>query len=101
MKKFNVFGYTVLGKMVLVKLNAKINSDWQALLTNKYPNLLIQNNGKFGFKIEGCLTFSEFYGFTKDLKVAIIDYKISKLYDERNDILGYDVTEADLSVLYS
>ena len=101
MKKFNVFGYTVLGKMVLVKLNAKINSDWQAFLTNKYPNLLIQNNGKFGSKIEGCLTSSEFYGFTQNLKVAIIDYKISKLYDERNDILGYDVTEADLSVLYS
>jgi hypothetical protein len=101
MKKFNVFGYTVLGRMILVKLNAKIMNDHKAYLENKYPNLYIADNGKFGFKIEGCLTSSEFYGFTQDLKVAIIDYKIAQLYDERNDILGYDVTEADLSNLYS
>ena len=101
MKKFNVFGYTVLGKMILVKLNAKILNDQAVYLAHKYPNLYIAPNGKFGSKIEGCLTHSEFYSFTTSLKVAIIDYKIANLYDQRNDILGYDVTEADLSNLYS
>jgi hypothetical protein len=88
MKKFNSFGYYVVGNMVVVKLNAKITSAMADMLSLRYTNLVTDYNGKFGFKIEGCLTYSEFWSFKQSLKLAIIDYKIEKLTSEKLHILG-------------
>ena len=57
MKKFNSFGYYVVGNMVVVKLNAKITSAMADMLSLRYTNLVTDYNGEFGFRIEGCLTY--------------------------------------------
>jgi hypothetical protein len=97
MNKNLSFGYSHLGFHTLIKLNVKITSAAAELLTQTY-NVWTTDNGKFGYRIEGCLTSNKVYAFRQSLSLAILDYKIEQLVSKKLDILGVPrPTETDLS----
>ena len=87
MNKNLSFGYCNLGFHTLVKLNVKITSAAAELLKQTY-NVWTNDNGKFGFRIEGCLTSDKVWDFRQSLQLAILDYKIEQLTSQKLTILG-------------
>ena len=87
MNKNLSFGYSHLGFHTLIKLNAKITSAAAELLTKTY-GVWTNDNGKFGYRIEGCLTSDKVWDFRQSLQLAIIDYKIEQLTNKKLTVLG-------------
>ena len=87
MNKNLSFGYSHLGFHTLIKLNAKITSAAAELLAKTY-NVWTCDNGKFGYRIEGCLTSDKVWDFRQSLQLAIIDYKIEQLTNKKLTVLG-------------
>jgi hypothetical protein len=87
MNKNLSFGYSHLGFYTLIKLNAKITSAAAELLTQTY-GVWTNDNGKFGYRIEGCLTSDKVWDFKQSLQLAIIDYKVEQLTSRKLTILG-------------
>jgi len=81
------FGYSLLGNHTLVKLNAKITSAAAELLQQTYDVCTFEA-GKFGYRIEGCLTSDKVWNFKQSLQLAIIDYKIEQLTNKKLTVLG-------------
>jgi len=105
MNKSLKFGYDALGAYSLVKINAKLTDYESAKLDALYHNWLkfhITFNGRT--RIEGVLPADSLYDFTKDLKIAILQSKMTVMQDEINAIrypkipqsLNVDWTKADL-----
>ena len=87
MNKNLSFGYSHLGFHTLIKLNVKITSAAAELLKQTY-NVWTNDNGKFGYRIEGCLTSDKVWDFRQSLQLAILDYKIEQLTFKKLTILG-------------
>jgi hypothetical protein len=87
MNKNLSFGYSHLGFHTLIKLNVKITSAAAELLKQTY-NVWTNDNGKFGYRIEGCLTSDKVWDFRQSLQLAILDYKIEQLTSQKLTILG-------------
>ena len=87
MNKNLSFGYSHLGFHTLIKLNAKITSAAAELLAKTY-GVWTNDNGKFGYRIEGCLTSDKVWAFRQSLQLAIIDYKIEQLTNKKLTVLG-------------
>jgi|LakMenE18May10ns_1017289.scaffolds.fasta_scaffold01796_2 hypothetical protein len=87
MNKNLSFGYSHLGFHTLIKLNVKITSAAAELLTQTY-NVWTNDNGKFGYRIEGCLTSDKVWDFRQSLQLAILDYKIEQLTFKKLTLLG-------------
>jgi hypothetical protein len=87
MNKNLSFGYSHLGFHTLIKLNVKITSAAAELLKQTY-NVWTNDNGKFGYRIEGCLTSDKVWDFKQSLQLAILDYKIEQLTSQKLTILG-------------
>ena len=87
MNKNLSFGYSHLGFHTLVKLNAKITAAAAELLKQTY-GVWTCDNGKFGYRIEGCLTSDKVWAFRQSLQLAIIDYKVEQLTSKKLTILG-------------
>lgn len=87
MNKNLSFGYSHLGFHTLIKLNAKITSAAAELLKQTY-NVWTCDNGKYGFRIEGCLTSDKVWEFKQSLQLAIIDYKVEQLTSKKLTILS-------------
>jgi hypothetical protein len=105
MNKTLRFGYQSFGNHRLIKINAKISSASAKRIAERFPDLCILNNGKYGERIEGCLKFNESFAFDDALKLAIIDYKIEALQAKAKSILNpddlvthypYDIDELDI-----
>jgi hypothetical protein len=86
MNKTLRFGYQSFAKHVLIKINTKISSASVNKIVNDFPDLWILNNGRHGFRIEGCLPSKDILDFDDALKLAIIDYKINALQQKAFDI---------------
>ena len=87
MNKNLSFGYSHLGFHTLIKLNVKITAAAAELLAQTY-NVWTCDNGKFGYRIEGCLTSDKVWDFRQSLQLAIIDYKIEQLTNKKLTVLG-------------
>ena len=87
MNKNLSFGYSHLGFHTLIKLNAKITSAAAELLAKTY-GVWTCDNGKYGFRIEGCLTSDKVWAFRQSLQLAILDYKIEQLTNKKLTVLG-------------
>ena len=87
MNKNLSFGYSHLGFHTLIKLNVKITHAAAELLRQTY-NVWTNDNGKFGYRIEGCLTSDKVWDFRQSLQLAILDYKIEQLTSRKLTILG-------------
>ncbi len=87
MNKNLSFGYSHLGFHTLIKLNAKITHAAAELLRQTY-DVWTFDNGKFGYRIEGCLTSDKVWNFKQSLQLAIIDYKIEQLTNKKLTVLG-------------
>jgi aminopeptidase C len=87
MNKNLSFGYSHLGFHTLIKLNVKITSAAAELLKQTY-NVWTNDNGKFGYRIEGCLTSDKVWDFKQSLQLAILDYKIEQLTFKKLTLLG-------------
>lgn len=87
MNKNLSFGYSHLGFHTLVKLNAKITAAAAELLAKTY-GVWTCDNGKFGYRIEGCLTSDKVWAFRQSLQLAILDYKIEQLTNKKLTVLG-------------
>ena len=87
MNKNLSFGYSHLGFHTLIKLNAKITSAAAELLKQTY-GVRTFDNGKFGYRIEGCLTSDKVWEFKQSLKLAMLDYKIEQLTNKKLTVLG-------------
>tara|TARA_R110000822_G_scaffold301499_1_gene425350 strand:+ start:333 stop:641 length:309 start_codon:yes stop_codon:yes gene_type:complete len=88
MNKTLRFGYQSFGNHKLIKINAKIGSIDANNIADSFPDLNIINNGKHGYRIEGCLYFNKIFDFDDALKLACIDYKISMLMHQAQTIIG-------------
>ena len=86
MNKTLRFGYQSFGKHQLIKINTKISSASADKIAKAFPDLWLLNNGKHGFRIEGCLPSKDILDFDDALKLAIIDYKINALQQKAFDI---------------
>lgn len=86
MNKTLRFGYQSFGNHKLIKINAKISSDYAGIIATSFPDLNILHNGKHGYRIEGCLPSKDILDFDDALKLAIIDYKIIALQKKGFDI---------------
>jgi hypothetical protein len=89
MNKTLRFGYQSFGNHRLIKINAKISSINASKIADSFPDLNIINNGKHGYRIEGCLYFNKILDFDTALKLACIDYKINALQQKAFDIEIY------------
>jgi hypothetical protein len=82
------FGCSTLGKYTTVKINAKIDTENLNSLKETYSDWLeFVDNGRYGVRIEGVLPTSHkdiFLGH--DLRIAILNSKASRLYQEVSDI---------------
>jgi hypothetical protein len=87
MNKNLSFGYSHLGFHTLIKLNVKITHAAAELLRQTY-GVWTNDNGKFGYRIEGCLTSDKVWDFKQSLQLAIIDYKVEQLTSRKLTILG-------------
>lgn len=87
MNKNLSFGYSHLGFHTLIKLNVKITAAAAELLAQTY-NVWTNDNGKFGYRIEGCLTSDKVWDFRQSLQLAILDYKIEQLTFKKLTLLG-------------
>ena len=87
MNKNLSFGYSHLGFHTLIKLNVKITSAAAELLKQTY-NVWTNDNGKFGYRLEGCLTSDKVWDFRQSLQLAILDYKIEQLTFKKLTLLG-------------
>jgi hypothetical protein len=87
MNKNLSFGYSHLGFHTLIKLNVKITHAAAELLRQTY-DVWTTDNGKFGYRIEGCLTSDKAWLFKQSLQLAIIDYKIEQLTHKKLTVLG-------------
>jgi hypothetical protein len=105
MNKTLRFGYQSFGNHRLIKINAKIGSSAASNIAAHFPDLNIIDNGKYGYRIEGCLYFNKIFDFDDALKLAIIDYKIEALQAKAKSILNpddlvrhypYDIDELDI-----
>ena len=87
MNKNLSFGYSHLGFHTLIKLNVKITHAAAELLAQTY-GVWTNDNGKFGYRIEGCLTSDKVWDFKQSLQLAIIDYKVEQLTHKKLTVLG-------------
>ena len=81
------FGYSFLGYHTLVKLNVKFTIEQAGKLNEQHSALVITRTGRESenkFRIEGCLKYPEAIEFRNNLSVALIDYKIKQLLNNRD-----------------
>jgi hypothetical protein len=95
------FGYSILGRFTLVKLNAKLSHNGNYALSARFPELTFTENGRFGYRIEGCLTESEFYSFREKLAYDLLQSKIETMQEKQKELLGiypdrYELSGEDL-----
>ena len=88
MNKNLKFGYFILGKFTLVKLNAKLSHNGDYALSARFPELTITENGHYGYRIEGCLTESEFISFRERLAYDLLQCKIETMQAKQRELLG-------------
>jgi len=88
MNKDLKFGYSFLGRFAIVKLNAKLSKDGYYALSTRFPELTLTNNGRNGYRIEGCLLDSEFSSFREKLAYDLLQSKIETMQAEQKELLG-------------
>jgi len=102
MNKNLKFGYSFLGRFAIVKLNAKLSHNGDYALSARFPELTITENGHYGYRIEGCLTESEFISFRERLAYDLLESKIETMQAEQRELLGiypdryYELSGEDL-----
>ena len=101
MNKNLKFGYSFLGRFAIVKLNAKLSKDGCYALSTRFPELSFINNGRNGYRIEGCLLDSEFSSFREKLAYDLLQSKIETMQAEQRELLGiypdrYELSGEDL-----
>jgi len=88
MNKDLKFGYSFIGRHAIVKLNAKLSKDGYYALSTRFPELSFINNGRNGYRIEGCLLDSEFSSFREKLAYDLLQSKIETMQAEQKELLG-------------
>jgi hypothetical protein len=88
MNKNLKFGYSFLGRFAIVKLNAKLSKDGYYALSTRFPELSFINNGRNGYRIEGCLLDSEFSSFREKLAYDLLQSKIETMQEKQKELLG-------------
>jgi hypothetical protein len=88
MNKNLKFGYSFLGRFALVKLNAKLSKDGYYALSTRFPELSFMNNGRNGYRIEGCLLNSELESFREKLAYDLLQSKIETMQQKQKILLG-------------
>jgi hypothetical protein len=71
-----------------VKLNAKLSHNGDYALSARFPELTFTENGRFGYRIEGCLTESEFNSFRDKLAYDLLQSKIETMQEKQKELLG-------------
>jgi hypothetical protein len=96
------FGYHIIGRINVVKLNVNLNYTDAITLETKYKNIVTESTGRKSIRrIEGTITSQEFQGFLKDLELYKLDFKVSKLLEKKANLLDNSISTkiADLNDL--